>query len=205
MLPRLRRSLPRPIPAPQERLRRRVARLHPKHRMVAPLHERHCGIGIPIDRPRPNARLSPGAEVCPILPVLAPLEADDVRDQLVVEARLRESSGGAHVVVEHVPQVLDGGGDDAGAACGADDVVEGGVGEVLDYGGGDGGHGALVRPDVVGGRGLETELGGSAGDGEIFRDVSLGRRGTGGEGLRTVHLVVHNYAGFGHHEFGAED
>ena len=52
-------------------------------------------------------------------------------------------------MIERVPEVLNRGGDDAGAAGGADDVVQGFVGQVFDYGRGDGGEGTFSRADVV--------------------------------------------------------
>ncbi len=89
--------------------------------------------------------------------IISVLEADDVRLELVVEARLGKGLLRGHVLVEDVPEVLDGRGDDARAAGGADDEVEGGVGEVLDYGGGDGGEGAFAWADVVCGGGDVAE------------------------------------------------
>ena len=64
-------------------------------------------------------------------------------------------------MVEHVPKVLDSGGDDAGATGSADDVVKGIVIVVTgNYSRGDGGHGAFVRPDIVGwGRGVAEWIG----------------------------------------------
>lgn len=94
------------------------------------------------------------------------LKADHVRLQLVMKSRLRKGLLRSHVLVEDVPQVLDRGGDDARAAGGADDEVEGGVGEVLDYGGGDGGEGAFEGADVVCGGGDVAECVGCWGEGE---------------------------------------
>jgi len=56
-----------------------------------------------------------------------------------------------HIAVEHVPQVLDCGCDDAGAAGGADGEVEGVVGKVLHDCCGDAGERTLAGDDVVGG------------------------------------------------------
>lgn len=116
--------------------------------------------------------------------VIRILETDDVRLQLVVQARLRERLLGGHVLVEDVPEVLDGRGDDARAAGGADDEVEGGVGEVLDYGGGDGGEGAFVRADVVCGGGDVAECVGGWGRGGV--SLFLWRRGMGFLGVLMV-------------------
>jgi len=69
--------------------------------------------------------------------VVRVLETHDVRQQLIVQTRFGQGLRGREVLVEHVPEVLDGGGDDAGAAGGADDEVEAAVG-VLDDGGRDG-------------------------------------------------------------------
>ena len=57
--------------------------------------------------------------------------------------------------------------DDAGAAGGAEDGVEGGVGGVGDYEGGDRGEGAFLGVDVVGGGGVVAEDVGDVGDGEV--------------------------------------
>lgn len=84
-------------------------------------------------------------------------------------------------MVEHVPQVQDRGGYDAGAAGGAEDVVEGSVG--VGYNGwGNGAEGAGAGADVVGGGGDVAEFVAGVGDGEVWRWVSqhglwLGLRG----------------------------
>ena len=99
--------------------------------------------------------------------VIRPLEADLVGDQLIVQARHGERFRRCRAAVEHVPQVLDRGGDDAAAARGADSEVEGAVG-VLDDGGGDGGEGAFARADVVCWGGDVAEGVGSSGNGEVL-------------------------------------
>lgn len=108
------------------------------------------------------------------------LKANNVRLQLVVESRLRERLLSGHVLVEDVPQVLDRGGDDARAAGGADDEVEGGVGEVLDDGGGDGGEGAFAGADVVCGGGDVAEgVGGCGGVGVSYLLLGEGMESQG--------------------------
>lgn len=135
-----------------------------------------------------------------------------VRNQLVVQTRLREGVGQAHVAVEDVPEVLDGGGYDAGAAGGAEDQVEGVVG-VFDDGGGDGGEGAGVGADVVGGGGDVAPFVAGFGDGEVW--VGWGGRVSRdevglkwwkvGRGWHTVHFVVHDDTCFGNYEGGSEE
>ncbi len=85
------------------------------------------------------------------------LKTNHIRLQLVVESRLRERLLSGHVLVEDVPEILNCRGDDARAAGGANNKVEGGVGEVLDDGGGDGGEGAFAGADVVCGGGDVAE------------------------------------------------
>lgn len=99
--------------------------------------------------------------------VIRPLEADLVGDQLIVQARHGERFRRRRAAVEHVPQVLDRGSDNATAARGADGEVQGAVG-VLDDGGGDGGEGAFARADVVCWGGDVAEGVGGAGDGEVL-------------------------------------
>ncbi|TKW51969.1 hypothetical protein CTA1_12423 [Colletotrichum tanaceti] len=118
--------------------------------------------------------------------VVGVLEGGGVGAQLVVEAGLGQRLGHGEVAVEDVVQVLDGGGDDAAAAGGADDEVQAAVG-MLDDDGGHGGQRALAGADVVG-------LGG---------DVAEGVAGAGD--AEVVHLVVHDEAGLGDHDAGAEE
>lgn len=80
--------------------------------------------------------------------IICVFETNLIGHQLVVEAGLRERLQGRHVLVEHVPEALDGGGYDAGAASGAGDEVEGSV-CVFDYCGRDGGEGAFARANIV--------------------------------------------------------
>ena len=71
-------------------------------------------------------------------------------------------------MVEHVPKVLDSGGDDAGATGGADNVVKGVVIVVTgDDSRGDGGHGAFARADIVGWGGRVAEWIGDVRKGEV--------------------------------------
>jgi hypothetical protein len=142
-LPRLPRRFKRPIPQPPQRLRRALPRPNPRHIMAAQAH------------------------VLGRRMVIRPLEADLVGDQLIVQARHGERFRRRRAAVEHVPQVLDRGGDDAAAARGADDEVEGAVG-VLDDGGGDGREGAFARADVVCWGGDVAEGVGGARGGEVL-------------------------------------
>jgi len=77
-----------------------------------------------------------------------------------------------------VPEVLNRGGDDAAAACGANYVVQRVVGEEFDDCGRDGGEGAFAGLNEVGWGGDVAECVGFAGGGEI------------------AHFVVHDDAGF---------
>lgn len=100
------------------------------------------------------------------------LEHDLVRYELVVEARLRKRPGGRHVLIEDVPQVLDGGGDDARATGGADDEVERPVG-ILDNGGRYRREGTFTGADVVrGGRYVAEGVGGTR-DGEVCTECTI--------------------------------
>jgi hypothetical protein len=82
--------------------------------------------------------------------------------------------------------------------------VDGSVG-VLDYGGGDGGEGAFEGEDEIGAAGDVTECVCCVGDAEVWYDMLVcylmiwRRKGN------TVHLVVHYYACFRHHELAAEN
>lgn len=95
------------------------------------------------------------------------LKRDVIRFQLVVEARLRQRFVRRHALVEHVPQVLHGGGYDAGAAGGAGGHVEFARHGVFDNGGGHGGEGTFAGFDVVCHGGDVAEGVGGAGDGEV--------------------------------------
>ena len=103
-----------------------------------------------------------------------------------MEPRLRQAFLDRGVLIEDVPQILDRCGDDTTPACGADDEIKRAVLAVLHNGRGDGGQGPFARLDEIGRRGRVAESVGLAGDGEV------------------VHLVVHDDAGFGHHELAAE-
>ena len=104
-----------------------------------------------------------------------------------MQAGFRVAGHGAQPLIQHMPQVLDDGGDDAGAAGGAGDEVEGAGGQDGDDGGGDGGEGPFARADVVGGGGDVAEGVGLVGDGEV------------------VHFVVHDDSGGGDDEVAAEE
>lgn len=113
LLPRFAGGLERAVRQPPQRLRRAQARRHIRDVVAAFPHELDGGV------------------------VVRVLETYDVRQQLIVQARFGQGLRGCEVLVEHVPEVLDGGGDDAGAAGGADGEVEAAV-CILDDGGRDG-------------------------------------------------------------------
>jgi hypothetical protein len=103
------------------------------------------------------------------------LERDLCRDQLIVDSGLGQSRPDVETAVEDVQEVLDGGGDDAGAACGANGDVEGGgcgegfVGvEMLYYYGGYGAEGSFAWADEVCGGGNVAEGVCGVGDGEVL-------------------------------------
>ena len=79
---------------------------------------------------------------------------------------LSQRRGSRHVLVQHVPEVLECGGDDARAACGRDGEVQGSI-CVFDDGGRYGREGPFAGADVVGGRGDVAEGVGGAGDAEV--------------------------------------
>ena len=81
--------------------------------------------------------------------IIRVLETNLIRHQLIVQSRGGEGLRRGETLIEDVPEVLDGGGDDAGAAGGTDDDGEGVVGSVFDDGRGDGGEGAFAGADVV--------------------------------------------------------
>lgn len=108
-LSRLPRRLKSPIRQQPQPLRRTLPGRNPRNIMAPSFHKRHRGI------------------------IIRRLKARIGGYQLIVQSGLREGLRGSHSTVEHVPQVLDCGGDDARAAGRADGEVEGPVGEVLDY------------------------------------------------------------------------
>lgn len=83
-----------------------------------------------------------------------------------METGLAQTFRRRHVLVEHVPEMLDDFCGDARAACGGVRDIDGAVGE-FDNGGSDGGEGSFEGFDEVGGRGGVAKGVDSAGDGEI--------------------------------------
>lgn len=118
--------------------------------------------------------------------IIRVLDIDNVRAELVVQTGLRQRLGRRQVPVEHVVQVLDGGGNNTTAARRADHKVQLAVG-LLDDDGGNGGQGPLAGADVVGRAGDVAEGVAGAGDAEV------------------VHLVVHDDARLGDHELRPEE
>lgn len=108
-----------------------------------------------------------------------------VRNELVVQTRLRQGFGRRETPVDDVDDVLHGGSDYAASACGAGDEEEGAVGVGYEHGG-CGGEGAFSGLDVVGFGWDVAEAVGCFGDGEI------------------VHFIIHDDACLGDHEFGSE-
>lgn len=108
-LSRLPRRLKSPIRQQPQPLRRTLPRRNPRNIMSPTFHKRHCRV------------------------IIRRLKARIRRYQLIMQSGLREGLRGSHPAVEHIPQILNCGGDDTAAAGGADGEVEGPVGEVLDY------------------------------------------------------------------------
>lgn len=65
--------------------------------------------------------------------VVRVLEKALIRDELVVKSRRGKSFDRRHAMVEDVPEVLQGGGDDPASSCCSYDVVERAVVRVLYY------------------------------------------------------------------------
>lgn len=103
-----------------------------------------------------------------------------------MESGLIECLRPAESLVQHVPEILDRGGQDSGTASGTNDEVERRVRKMLDYGGCDGRKGTFSGTDVVGRGWNVTKRVGRTGDGEV------------------IHLVVANDSCFGNHDLRAK-
>ena len=119
--------------------------------------------------------------------VVIVFKAHRIRLQLIVQSRLLQALRDCLTPVQHVPEILDGGRDDAAAASGSDDIVQGIVGLVLDDRPRNGGKGPFAGFDEIGWGGRITEGVGLAGNREV------------------VHFVVHDDTGLWNHELGAEE
>ena len=66
-----------------------------------------------------------------------------------MEPWLRQRLGAGQPSIEHIPQILDRGGDDPGATGTTDYEVQAVIGQMLDYDGGDGREWAFPWADEV--------------------------------------------------------
>ena len=65
------------------------------------------------------------------------LEANLIRLQLIMETGLSERLFHGGVLVQDMPKILNGSGDDAAASCRSNDIVQGTIGKMFDDGGRD--------------------------------------------------------------------
>lgn len=173
-LPRLSRSLERPIRQSSNHIHIRPDTLHPCHVMTHTLHERNRLI------------------------VVAIFHLQHVRRQLVMEPRCHHSLLTGHALIQHVPETLNDARNDLGSAGGRRSKVERAVLGKLDYRWGDAGERALAAADVVVGRRLVAELVDCVGDGEVIHLVVHDDAGLGYHDVRAKEGVDGCGEGDGH-------